>query len=115
MLPAVDRDQLRMRNAREPFPGFGGAQVVVQLGHEDDDAVVGRPPGGDLLGRRAVQRRREQDDALDVVVGAVLQREFRSERPADEPGARQSTVAHEVHGGGDVELLRSSTVECALA
>jgi hypothetical protein len=61
-----------------------------------------------------VQRRRQQDDALDVVIATVLQGQLGAERPADEPPAGRPLV-DEFHRGGDVERLGASAVEGALA
>ncbi|CAH0326650.1 hypothetical protein SRABI128_05473 [Microbacterium sp. Bi128] len=104
-----------MRDRREAFAGLVGPKVVVELGDEDDHPARVSGPRGDLVGRRAVKRRRKQDDALDVVVAPVLQREFGAERPPHEPRAWQPTLADEVHGGGDVEHLGRSPVERPVA
>ena len=72
-------------------------------------------PRRHLLVGRAVQGRRQQDGALDVVVAPVLERELGAERPAEQPRARQSALAHEVHRGGEIERLGPAAVERALA
>jgi hypothetical protein len=112
---AVDADHLGLVHAGEPAAGLLRAQVVVQLGHQGDQRTAVGVPGVEVGVGGAVQRRRQQDRALDHRVQPVHERELGTEGPADQPRVRQVTELGELDGGVHVEALAAALVEGALA
>jgi len=111
VLRSIDADHLGLANRGEPLTGLGRAQVVVELGDQDLERLAERVPLGQVSHGRPVQRRREQDRALDRRIGAVHERELGAERPTDEPPVRQVVELGVLDRGRDVVLLTDAALE----
>ncbi len=103
-----------MRHRGETLARLGRTKVIVELRHEHHELCIAARPGGEFGIRCPVQRRRQQDDAGQRMLEAVLQGDLGSERPTHQPGVGQAALGNEFHCRGEIGSFEDAVAEHAL-
>ena len=83
MFATLDGNQVDFRHEGKSLPCFFGAQIVVQLGNDRDQAPTAARPRSDIVIRRAMQRRGEKDRPVCAVLQSIREHDLGAEGPTE--------------------------------